>query len=194
MSGAARTGEQPRRALARGIPRIQIGSAGTWAPGPECLKRGARLAPQPAVSGSSHPIAVRLLSHIATLATRGCSGFAKVGQRASEPHSRRPLKPTGLRLVSLGGKKAQKTSHLPVPLGCAVRSLGCTRDSVVRPGDLRLSPAEHEVRPLSNKPVAIRAPSGALGRFGEPFPALADLRLSPAGCEEHPPSNKPLAT
>lgn len=40
MSGAARTGDQPRGSLA---PRIQVGSPGTRAPGPECPWCGAPL-------------------------------------------------------------------------------------------------------------------------------------------------------
>lgn len=151
---AASTGAQPHRALAPRIPRLQIGSAGTWAPGSEWLKRGARLSPEPAVSGVLTQSRSDYFSHIATVSLqRGCSGFVKVGARASEPHIRRPLKSTGLRLVSIRGEKCRKQVTYPCLLGVHLEIWGCVRGSVVRPGhqlgDLRLSPAgckEHPCR------------------------------------------------
>lgn len=74
MSGAARAGDQPRGALA---PRIQVGSPGTRAPGPECPWRGAPLPRAPA-----SPLAPSALCNPRPLRREGWPA-------RTEPHIRR---------------------------------------------------------------------------------------------------------
>lgn len=82
---AARTGAQPRGALAPRPPRLQIGSKGSWAPGSKCLKlRRARetfFFQERASSGVLTQSLPGYFSHIATVSLqRGGSAFRKLAR------------------------------------------------------------------------------------------------------------------
>lgn len=173
------------------VPRPQSGSHWTWAPGsgrPKPLR--ARLSPEPAVSGVLAQCQSGYFSRIATVSLqRGGSHFRKVGAGTSEPRFWHPPRPTGLKPISLGGKKgkkARKTSDLPLSFGRAARNLGRTRGPVARLGhqlgDLRLSPAGRKERaPRSDKPWATWAPAGALGEIWGALPNSPRPPASRAG-------------
>lgn len=142
----------------------------------------AQLSPGAGSLRSCRPIPGWLVfAHCNSVATAGRLCFLKVGASTSEPRFWHPPRPTGLRLLTLGGKKACKTKYikyLPVPSGCAARNLGCSRNSVVHPGhqlgDLRLSPEGREERPAAppaNRPLAPRAPASAPGEIRGALPS-----------------------
>lgn len=191
---AARAGTQPQGTLAPKIPRLQIGSAGTWAPGSECLKRRARLSPEPAVSGVPAQSQPDYFPHIATVSLRrGCSRFVKVGARTLQARFGRPPKPSGLRLAPLRGKKRRKQVTYPCLLGAQLEAWGAPRiqSCVLDTSSETSGCLQRGTRsaPPSNKPLATGVPPAPWGGLGSPSQLALAPHFSVAEPALFPPSS-----
>lgn len=156
------------------VPRLQIGSAGTWAP--SALKRRARLFSEPAVSGVLAQSQCDYFSHIATVSLqRGCSPHGESWRAHLRITFRAPAEANWFETSVSEEKKRVKQVTYPCLLGVQLETWGApgVQSRVLDTSSETSGCLQRGARsaPPSNKPLATWALPASSQRPGEPSPA-----------------------